>query len=381
MTKKISLDFQGSYTLIYTSITLLVIFFGLDFYIYSNKVIIRDKGNAIFYLKNNLTFYFFVYLLFIPAFYLIAAYRFQNLGFNIGLLFILVIVEHLGQEFFRMYIALQKVYLANIILFIRSGLWSIVLVVYMSFLSANISIDDILQIWLASSSLALLISFYFFPEIKFFFRQKTDLVWIKKGLNIALQMFLATIFLKVIEFSDRYILDIFYDKETVGIYAFYFQLANLANVVIFTLYISFLYPKLIESIYNKTDLVSKKIRKEIRKKTIIVISTTIVTYSLILNLLLEFIEREQLFAYKPIVFCLLISGLFFNLSYAGHYTLIGQNREKTVLKITVICFVVNISLNFILIYNIGIWGAVWSQIATALTMYFLKDRSIVNVKL
>lgn len=375
ITKKVSLSFQGSFSLVSTSITILVLFFGLDFYIYSNKLIIKNNSKAIFYLKNNLVFYCLSYLLFVPILYIIVNFVLVEPNFSFYLLVSVIILEHLGQEFFRMYIALKRVYLANILLFIRTGLWPITLVVYLlSESQINLEINNILVLWGLSALISVIFSFLFFPNIRLINQQKTDFKWIKGGLVVASQMFIATVFLKIMEFSDRYIIDFFYNKESVGIYTFYFQLANLANVIISTIYLSFLYPKLMEKIYNGDVSGKNEIQKDIKKKALLVVIATGIIYVLILPQFLEIINRTQLYEFKFILFGLLVSTLFLNLSYSGHYALIALNKEKLIFKITLIGFFISISLNFVLIPFIGIWGAMVSQICSNFTMFKLKNR-------
>jgi O-antigen/teichoic acid export membrane protein len=382
ITKKISLDFQGSFSLITTSITLLVLLFGLDFYIYSNKLIIQDKSKAIFYLKNNLLFYCLVYAIFIPIIYFVFIEIFSDTDLNVYLFLFVVILEHLGQEFFRIYIALQRVYLANILLFIRTGLWASLVVVYLFFAEvALISINDLLLVWVFSALLTTILSFYYYPQINLFFQQKIDYTWIKKGITIAGQMFLTTIFLKIIEFADRYIIDYYYDKEIVGIYTFYYQMANLSNVIIFTLYISFLYPKLIESIYKNDIISTANIQRDIKTKTIIVIVATAFLFILILPTFLSFVDRVKLYEYNLLLFGFLAANLFINLSYAGHYTLIGHNQERKILGITFVIFLFNIVASILLIKYYGIFGAIISQITSSFLLFIFKNRTIKKVNL
>ncbi|WP_281988315.1 lipopolysaccharide biosynthesis protein [Aquimarina aggregata] len=370
--KKISLDFQGSFSLVNTSVTLLVLFFGLDFYIYSNKLLILNKTKSVFYLKNNLVFYSTVYVILIPILSII--FSFNDFEFSLSLLFFVVVLEHLGQEFFRIYIAIQRVYFANILLFIRSGLWTLVVVIYLfTSENINITINQLLLFWSVSALITVIISFYQYPNIKNFFKEKIDVQWIKNGLKVAMHMFLATILLKTIEFSDRYIIDFYYDKEQVGIYTFYYQLANLSNVIIFTLYISFLYPKLIDAIYKNENQKVKSIQKEIKVKSIIVIVLLFIMYGLILPFFLEYINRPQLYDYQLVLYSLLTSSLLLNLSYSGHYTLIGNNQEKKILSITFVCFILSLVLNFVLIKYIGIWGAIIAQMISNACMFALKN--------
>ena len=378
ITKKISLDFQGTFSLVSTTITLLVLFIGLDFYVYSNKLTIKTPSKAIFYLKNNLFFYLLVYILVVPIFFLVFNSVIQDSSFSIILLIIVVALEHLGQEFFRMYIALQKVYFANVLLFIRTGLWAIVVVGYLIFQNneINLSINELLLCWAISAFISLILSFWYFPKINLFFRQKIDFTWIKNGIRVSSYMFLATVFLKVVEYSDRYIIDYFMNKEAVGIYTFYYQLANLGNVIIFTLYISFIYPKIMREVYNNDWGEVKKHQKKLKVSSMVIILGLTLFYALTLSFFLSYVNRPQLYEYKWLLFGLLFSFMILNLSFASHYTLIAKNMELKILKITFISFIVSVLCNLFFIKNFGIAGALVAQILANTVLFVFKEYEI-----
>lgn len=372
LTKEISLEFQGEFTLMNTNIALLVVFVGLDFYIYSNRLIVKDQTSLMFVFKNSLVFYFCSYLLLIPICYLL--YQFGLVPKEVLLVFIVLsILEHLGQELFRIYIALENVVFANILFFLRAGLWSWVLVVYLFFVGTDgVNLFAILGIWALSSLTAIVLGIAQLPEIRRFGSVPLDKNWIVKGVKVGASVFLATIFLKVIEYSDRYLIDYFLGKKALGIYAFYFQLSNIINVLVFTLYISFIYPKILKNVYNRDKEVLKRNKNEIYKSTLAIVLGMLVVFLISMPFILEAMNKQDLDANKDILFILMGSAIFFNFSFGSHYVLIAEERENLIIKTTFIAFVINLVLNISLIPLMGIYGAGIALCASSFALWVTK---------
>src|SRR5690606_24777662 len=74
---------------------------------------------------------------------------------------------------------------------------------------------------------------------------------------------------KIVEFADRYMIDEILGKKSVGIYTFYNQIANLINVVIFTLVIMNAYPKLITHLNSNQKENFILIKSDMKRKIIV----------------------------------------------------------------------------------------------------------------
>lgn len=375
ITKEISLEFQGEYTLVTTTVALLIIFFGFDFYVYSNRLIIKGNEHKIFYFKNSLIFYSFSYALLLPIIWTIYNYvTFIDLG-SFWVLYFLIIFEHLGQEFFRTYISLRNPLFANILLFIRTGIWAGIIVVNLVFNQGfTISIAEILQLWLCFAFLTSVLGICFFPGISGFFSTQVDFSWIKKGIGVGLTMFLSTICLKIIEYSDRYLITYFLGKVDLGVYALYFQLANLINVMVFTMYISFVYPDIIQAVHEKDVKGINKGMKTIKNKTFLLIGIYAICSIVFIPFFLNYIGKDELYSNVPIFYILLTGCLLLNLSFSYHYLIVGYEKEKQILKATLLACVFNVAANIILIPLFGIYGAAISLLVGNICLYIFKRK-------
>lgn len=372
--KELSLELQGEYTLLVTTITLLVMLVGFDFYIYSSRRVTKKKERLIFILKNQLYTHAVIFM-FVSFLIVVYFYFFENLIsiYFVFLMIVLLFFEHLGQELFRMYLILEKTLFANLLLFIRTGIWALVLSMYL-FLSevVALNLETILISWLFSAIFSVIVGLVYFPDINLFFDVKVDKQWIKKGIKVGVVMFISTIGIKIVEYSDRYLIVYFLEKTSLGIYSMFFQLYNLINVVVFTLIISFVYPKIFHAVNDNNKQKILKLKNEIIIKS----SGIIILYGVFswfsLPIILKVINKNELYAHQPIFFILLLGGLFLNISYSYHYVLIAKEKELSIVKSTLFVAVLNIIFNIILIPMFGITGAAISFLTSSILLLLTK---------
>ncbi len=372
--KELSLELQGEYTLLVTTITLLVMLVGFDFYIYSSRRVTKKKERLIFILKNQLYTHAVIFM-FVSFLIVVYFYFFENLIsiYFVFLMIVLLFFEHLGQELFRMYLILEKTLFANLLLFIRTGIWALVLSMYL-FLSevVELNLETILISWLFSAIFSVIVGLVYFPDINLFFDVKVDKQWIKKGIKVGVVMFISTIGIKIVEYSDRYLIVYFLEKTSLGIYSMFFQLYNLINVVVFTLIISFVYPKIFHAVNDNNKQKILKLKNEIIIKS----SGIIILYGVFswfsLPIILKVINKNELYAHHPIFFILLLGGLFLNISYSYHYVLIAKEKELSIVKSTLFVAVLNIIFNIILIPMFGITGAAISFLTSSILLLLTK---------
>lgn len=344
---------------------------GFDFYIYSNRYLIKNRLKVGFSIINQFAFHLLSYVVLIIIF-LILNYFDLFSKYSTVLILVLILFEHLGTEFFRLFIAMEKVLIANVLLFLRTGTWPLILIYQMIFTDLDITINSIVFYWTLASFLTVLISFLFVYKDLRLAKLSVDIKWVKRGFNVGILFFTATIAQKIIEFSDRYIIDSILGAKSLGIYTFYFQLANLSNVAIFTVLISFTYPKIIRFVESKDKLETYSQLKKLQQNIIIFILSYAFIIFLILPYILVIVGKPELEKYSVILFLFLLGNLFLNLSFGGHYLLMGMEKDRLLMKIGLKIAAVNIILNLTAITFFGIKGAVVVFVLSSFLLFISK---------
>ena len=368
--KYFSTEELGVYGLFTTSITLGVILLGVDFYNFSLREIVKDKTNAPKYLYNQFIFHCIVYLLSIPATLLLFSFKILPTSY-LGYFFAILILEHLSQEFYRLYTVLQKPTLANTLLFIRAGLWVYLVISLWSFKLCPKTLSTIWLMWLIGAFTSVVISIVKLSKLKLLRKEHLDWKWIKRGAKTGLLFFAGTLCYKVIEFSDRYMIDAFLSKVDVGIYTFYVNIANLINTIVFASVIMLYYPRLLESI-TKDGNEYKMIVKKFSSLTLILSILSAFALQILIHPLIFIINKVEFLENIEVFYTMLIANIFLNLSFVPHYILYAAQRDKIIAYSTAIASLVNIFLNILLIKKLGILGAAISTLVSFIIIAAIK---------
>jgi len=365
----------GEYGLVATTVALGIYVMGMEFYTYSHREFLQASGRTSHIFLQQLTFMLLAYALILPLFYGFFKAGFLDDSYLVWF-YILIVLEHVSVELHRILFTLRKPLTANINLFFRNGFWMLPLLWYF-YKGKHVDLPLILKFWIAGDILSVLIALAALPGLhwKRLKQFRPDPAWIKTGFFTGIPFFFAVLSLKIIEFSDRYFIDYFFDKETVGIYTFFGNLAILIPTVVVTAVISVRYPELMESILREDYQKFAELFKEFRRQ--IVIWTWITAAGLLITLpvFLKILGKEARMHYYGAFVLLTLAYALFTLSMIPHYILYGFKKDKVLLYSAVTAMAVNVGLNFICIPRFGIWGAAFTTLAAMAVLWGWKTAS------
>ena len=370
----------GIFGLFISAISFAIYFLGFDFYNYNAREIIAQPTlKTGILIRDQFVFFGVNYLIFLPLFILVFQQDFLDYQY-IFWFYLILIFEHFSIEFFRIFTVISKPIFANFIFFIKSGLWSYFLIVL--WLLGNDSFKTLNMVWVTwfiGNFLATVISLIYLHinGIKVLITNAVNWKWIKKGIKISIPFFASTISLKTIELLGRFIIDKYYTKGEVVIYTFYWTIANLVNIVIFTALIMVLYPKLIE-LYQKKKYEKFKIAYSKFKYSIIAISLLLGGLLIIfIKPIIAYLNKDAYTVQISTFYILVVSNIILNISYIPHYLLYVKEKDKYILYSTILGTIVNVILSFILIPEIGVIGAAWAIFFSYLVILLFK--SVFNI--
>lgn len=378
--KYLSSEALGEYGLFFSTITIAIFFLGMDFYVFNTREIIAtsEKNKKAILIRDQFIFYIFTYIIILPL--LIVVFFLNIIDFKYMILFYLVLVaEHISQEFYRLFITLSRQTLATFLLFIRSGIWIYVLVAVWVLDLGNLKNLKFVYIgWLFGAFLSVAIGIFYL--IKDYglnnFKGKINFTWIKSGLKISMPFFMGTIAYKIVEFSNRYIIDFFMSKSDVGVFTFFSNIANSLQTIVYTLVIMMYYPKIIAAYQSGSETAT--LIKNFTKETILYSMICSVVMAISIYPILGFLNKTEFFENLPIFWILLISILFANLSLVPHYQLFAMKKDILIRNITIGVAILNVVLTLTLVYFYGLYGAAIAMIISYFAMYFIKYRKVKN---
>ncbi|MFT4848170.1 MAG: O-antigen/teichoic acid export membrane protein [Sediminicola sp.] len=373
ISKELSVSSLGVFGLFNTTVLLAVQFVGFDFYVFNTREIIRAESRNRFNLIFNQFFlHLATYLLILP---LILPFIEGNLfkGNFLIYLIVILILEHLGNEVYRLLICLQNSILASIVLFLRTSAWVFILLIISFYKDVNLEL--IFLLWIIGAFFSIIVGgFKIYKLPKPTHAYKININWIKKGLLVSLPFFISTILMKITEFSNRYFLDYYFSKEDVGIFTFFVNFSNILSVVVYTLVVMTELPALIESHKNVKTYVKLKnqFKRKITNYSFIFTPLVFVVIFPVILILDQVIYLDYIASY----IILLATNLIICLTYVTHNFLYVENQDKNILISYLIGMIINVTANVILIPNFGVIGASISSLLGFLVIYLIQLNKI-----
>jgi len=376
--KYLSIDDLGEYGLFVTTITIAIYFLGMDFYTYNTREILaKGKDDRLPLIRDQFIFHLVVYVVVLPLMLSVFAMGIINIEYIIYFYLILVF-EHLSQELYRLYTTLQKPIFANTLLFLRTGLWVYVIIVFWHFHIPNTTnLKTIWYGWSIGSFISILIGIsYIFKEYNFYkLKKNINWSWIKQGVKVSIPLFIGTLAYKIIEFCDRYMIDYYMTKADVGIYTFFGGIANSINIIVFTTVVMIYYPILISLYQHSKTLEYENELRSFTFKTILVSFIVAIAIIFLVFPILDFMDKNNLKEHIHILYLLVIANILLNITLVPHYILYVMKKDLIIRNSSMIGAILNILLNLVLIQYYGISGAAIATIFSFTAIGILKYTS------
>ena len=374
LVKFLSLEANGEYGIFVATISMLTYVLGLDFYSFNNREILQEKssesGKKI---KNQFVLFTLVYLIILPLLYVFGLFHF--IGQKYILLFYLILIfDHISIELYRLLVVFSKPIQANMNLFLRTGIWILVLIfAWHNHFEDLKNLNSVFNLWLVGSFISVIYSIFSLSTVgvSIPWKEKIETKWICKGLKIALPFFIATLSYKIIQFADRYMVEFYLGTKETGIYYFFSNISMLIETFVQTTVVMIYSPKLIASL-KKDKPFQIDIFKTFSKEIIIYSVVAVVSVCAIIYPLLHVVEKTELFLSISVFFVMVTTRFIFNISLIYHFKLYVAKKDSFIMTSTLFAVLVNISLNFILIPFYGLIGGALATLISILVMMGFK---------
>ncbi len=365
----------GVYGLFSATATIMMFVLGLDFYAFNTREMLarpmHERGR---FIRDQMILHMVCYaLILLPVGFLVMP-RFLPASV-LGWFFVVCVLEHLSQELYRLLIALQRQMVANVVMFMRSGLWiGPVFLLWWLDVPGTRHLGVVWVGWSAGGLASLVIAGLALWRSPLGAVRGVPIKWgwILSGIGVSVPFFVATIFAKLIDLADRYMIDWWWTKEEVGIYSLYANLANGVNHIVFTAVVIMEYPALIEACRSQAR---EEYHRLLRRFAVHIAAVSLgvsLFFAVVLRPVVSVTGQHDIAGDLHVGLILIASKLFFNLSYIPHYHLYAHHRDFRILWSTGSMCAVNIVLNALLIPGFGIYGAAVATLVSMVGMLGIK---------
>lgn len=324
------------------AITYFLYLVGLDFYTYATRDLAEHRDRAQTIIRSQILFYLFAYAAAVPVALLF--FRSNLLPSSLMLLFFLILlVEHLSQEGFRLFVAIGLLLQANWFQFLRMGVWPIAILAGFSSGVLGRTLQTVLWTWFAFALISVLWTAAALNHMGMLrLKGPVDWRWIRLGLRYALPMFLATLCLRGVMTFDRYIMKVFFQASQVGSYILFWNIANGFLAFIDTGIVSNTYPKMLTA---PSDAHRKALAGTMRRQLLWVYGLAALPICLAsygITLTLSKTAFRPNFYLMPVI---LAASFCYSISLPDHFYLYACKQDRKILLASVAGFLVFVAAN------------------------------------
>ncbi|NWC11302.1 hypothetical protein HX776_21130 [Pseudomonas agarici] len=322
----------GLYGLLTATISYSLFLLGVDFHTFTTREIIkRERHEWGGLLKDQGVLSLLLYATVLPL--LVFIFLTGLLPWRIaGWFFILLVLEHLTQELGRFLIAISEQLFASVVLFLRSGIWAVLVTSIMFFKAETRNLDFVFGGWALGGLVALLLGVYRLKQLNISgWHNKIDWRWIGKGLKVAVPLLMATLSIRGIFTLDRYWFADLMGLGTLGAYVLFMGISTALLSFLDAGVFAFIYPGLISAHHNKDSAAFCLKLRTLLLQTLLLSGAFAVTTLLIIDPLLVWLDKPLYLENQSLVPWILLTTLLYSVGMVPHYALYAQGLDRPII--------------------------------------------------
>jgi O-antigen/teichoic acid export membrane protein len=358
----------GIFTLMYASTTLGILLLGARFDVYSTRAICsNERTNPAVIIRDQIIFHLLVYALILPLMLLVFAAHILPWQL-VGWFYILLILEHAGQECNRLFVALGQPLRATFVFFVRSGAWAAVVIPLMFYAPSYRSLQIVWVLWTAGGIACLLVSGFWMRSLgwRVAMKEPIDWQWIRRGLKPSASYTVAIGATQLISTLDRYFLAATWKPEFVGVYGFYSNLTNFVPTFAETGIVSIVLPTLLLSAAAKDAELYKRTLGKLTKGVWIICGATSLLACALGPIVLMLVKKSPIYSqFLPAFAILVSSAVVFTLTNIPHNALYANHRDYEIARWSVAALITAVICYAALTPTFGIYGVCFGSLVSS----------------
>lgn len=320
------------YGLLAATVAYALMALGLDFYTYATRDLLASERTLwARILRDQGVLYIIAYALLFPLVLLL--FHSGTLPWTLAIWFFPILaVEHIAQELNRLLIAISEPLWASVVLFVRSGIWSMLVAACIWLFPETRSLNTVFGAWLLGATVACWLALRPLRHL-----ERSSLVkpidwhWIRRGIKIAIPFLVATLCLRALSTIDRYLIAHFNGNDALAAYVLFAGIANAVISFLDASVFSFQYPKLLGAANTKNVHL---FQRELTRFWINTVSLTL-TLSLLAFVvaqpLIHWLDRPAYSNNSALLGWTLFATTIMSISMVPHYALYAYHLDRPII--------------------------------------------------
>lgn len=354
MAKYLSARELGVYGLIAAGTGYALLLVGMDFYTYTTREMLaagRDRWAQM--LRSQAALFGVQYVVVGPTLLIAALFADSAL---VGWFGVILVLEHLTQEFNRLFVTMEKQVTATIILFFRSGGWCVLAIPALVFVPRLRSLEAVLGLWVGSLVAGAAVGGILLARERLEgWRAPVDWPWTRRGVRVAIPLLLATLAMRAVLNLDRFLVQQLGGLEVVGAYVFYIGIAAAMLALVESGVVVYFYPAMIRARAQRQPAALLQAMKSMAIAVGFVSTLYVVFTMLVIDLLVALLDDPVYGAHQDLMLPALLAMTAMGLSLVPHYGLYALHKDRKLLLVNVLMAV---AFGFGALVLIGLQGPV-----------------------
>jgi O-antigen/teichoic acid export membrane protein len=287
---------------------------------------------------------------------------------------LVLFLEHIASDSNDLLVGRGRILLANVLFFMRAGLWPPVVIVWGIFDPSARTLECLLLGWLGALVLVwLTLAAHLFSQQRWR-ALGLRLPWIASGVRASVPFYIKDLTGAASLYLDRFVLSLFLGLELTGVYTLFWSIANvLHNLTVFSVVQPKL-PALIEAGQKADPIEFRDLERKLQIEAGSWIVLLAAGASVALFVLLPFLERPALYDHLAIFWILLLATALRAAADGYGFVLLALHRDTAIAVVSVAGAIASVALNVVLIPLLGIIGAALAYVFTSAGMLMARYR-------
>jgi O-antigen/teichoic acid export membrane protein len=352
----------GTYGLMVSAVAFTVFAIGLEYHYYTLRALINaPTGQQPPILRDQAALHFAAAAVILP----LLALAFMLFDWTpipasvIGWFYGLVVVELATTEAGIALVGLSKPLAANLVLFIRSGIWVYAVVILFLVEPSARGVTQVFAAWAFGAIASVAVAAFNMRGLGWRAALARGIDWRApfRGIRVAAPFVLTTGASLGLLFFDRFVIEAYQGLALVGVYVLFGSITTALHTLVNTGVSLVRMPRLV-STYRDRDL--GRFQRELRviaQLTVVGVLVLVPTLALGIVPTVGILDQALYRQFLPIFYALLVAAAIRCVADIPLYALYAQHRDMALLGANLTAFSVSVALNLLLVPLIGLAGA------------------------
>jgi O-antigen/teichoic acid export membrane protein len=366
----LSLADMGVYGLVAGTAVIMTAFLGIRLdYVVSRELVSADPAAALIKMRDQAVFYALNYIVLAAAMIALAALDVTGISSKIMfVIFVLSVVESCANMTFLNITSMGRPLLANMLFFIRSGLWVLPAIALGLLAPAFRTTDTIFVLWALGVTSSLIVTLWIWRSMPWgkALRVPVDWKWIKKSVVRCSLIWLSSVGATMGFYVDRFVVAHNLGLDLAGVATFYSSFTTALYALVQSGVLAFAYPRLIRLHQKRDEAGFWQESRHVGWHVAVFAGGLATAVGVAVPLLGRFLHRQVLVDQAPTLW-LMLFGMWIVCNASTLYNILfSRHQDRPVWLGDLLYLIPAFGCNAVLVPLVGIRGIGYSAIISAL---------------